>query len=228
MAIDVLSASISWYSAIILFSSRSEIPAQFLLFTLAIYQSSNALADLALLVQIGTITRLYANQSELILRAVEELVDESGVGLIDKLRAAIDTAKVLRELDEVLGLLKADIFGKVKAAKEGGRGVEGNEDFLRDLGAYLVLVTASSKKDGSSSWMEAVDPELLFQAAGEFAMVDSNDDGVIDAVEFKRLIRKRGIVMNDLEVEVALGGVDASGDGRIDFCEFVGWVSSQQ
>lgn len=218
LAIDGLSAGISWYSAITLASTRSEIPAQFLLFTLAIYQSSNALADLALLVQIGTITRVYAEQAELILRAANELVEESGVGLIDKLRAAIDTAKVLRELDEVLAILRSEIFAVDGTGQSGSDG----DSFLRDLGAYLVLVNASSKADGS--WMKGTNSELLFSSAGEFAMVDSNDDGYIDAMEFKRLIRGRGIEMNDLEVEVALEALDTNNDKRIDFQEFVEWL----
>ena len=218
LGIDGLSAFISWYSAITLASSRSELPAQFLLFTLAIYQSSNALLDLTQLVQVGLLTRKYAEQSEVILRAVEELIEESGISLVDKLRAAIDTQKVLQQLDEVLVLLKADLFAN--------RDPQDEDAFLRDLGAYLVLVNASSKKNGS--WMKEIDSELLFQAAGEFAVVDSNDDGFIDAIEFKRLIRQRGIQMNDLEVDVAMEQLDVNGDKVIDFQEFVNWVVTTQ
>lgn len=220
LGIDAISASISWFSAITLASSRSEIAAQFLLFTLAIYQSSNALLDLTQLVQVGLLTRKYAAESEVILRAVEELIEESGISIVDKLRAAIDTQKVLQQLDEVLELLKADLFAI--------RNVQGEDDFLRDLGAYLVLVNAYSKKDGS--WMKGIDSNTLFQVAGEFALVDSNDDGFIDAAEFKRLIRRvgRDVRMSDLEIDVAMEQLDVNGDKVIDFEEFVNWVAAKE
>ena len=220
LGIDAISASISWFSAITLASSRSEIAAQFLLFTLAIYQSSNALLDLTQLVQVGLLTRKYAAESEVILRAVEELIEESGISVVDKLRAAIDTQKVLQQLDEVLELLKADLFAI--------RNVQGEDDFLRDLGAYLVLVNAYSKKDGS--WMKGIDSNMLFQVAGEFALVDSNDDGFIDAAEFKRLIRRvgRDVRMSDLEIDVAMEQLDVNGDKVIDFEEFVNWVAAKE
>ena len=56
-----------------------------------------------------------------------------------------------------------------------------------------------------------------------FDSVDSDKSGFIDPNEFQRLMRKLDATMSAQDVKIALGILDANGDGVIAFEEFAAW-----
>lgn len=223
LAVDGASALIAWYSATALSESKAQqIPAEFLLYTLALYLTMNATLDVVQLITIGVATRKYANESAVILQAVRELAnvdsDPFGVAVVDKARRAVNTVEVLKSLDLILEALKKDVFR--------GNGKE-DGDFYRDLGAYLVLARAQEEYGvGFLEEFPGIDKRTIAEIAAEFALADRNDDGFIDWIEFKALVNKVRPAEDDMDeasVRAAVDMLDTNGDGVVDFREFVSW-----
>lgn len=226
LGVDGISSLIAWYSASALSASKAhQIPAEFLLYTLALYLTMNATLDVVQLITIGIATRKYANESDVILQAVRELAnvdsDPFGVAVVDKARRAVNTVEVLKSLDMILDMLKKDVYG----GKDG-------EDFYRDLGAYLVLARAEEEYGtGFLDNFPGIDRPVITEIAGEFAMCDTNDDGYIDWIEFKALLNKvrpGQDTMDEASVKAAVDMLDTNKDGVVDFREFVSWFADKQ
>lgn len=227
LGVDGISSLIAWYSANALSASEAhQIPAEFLLYTLALYLTMNAALDVVQLITIGIATRKYANESEVILQAVRELAnvdsDPFGVAVVDKARRTVNTVEVLKSLDMILNALKKDVYN-----------VTGNngDDFYRDLGAYLVLLRAEEDYGvGFFDKFAGIDRTALTKIAGEFAMCDTNDDGFIDWIEFKALVNKVLPGRENLDessIKAAVDMLDENKDGVVDFREFVSWFADK-
>ncbi|MBX5481720.1 MAG: EF-hand domain-containing protein [Myxococcaceae bacterium] len=61
-----------------------------------------------------------------------------------------------------------------------------------------------------------------------FGHYDRNKSGVIDASEFARLCEALGMEMDDEVLQAGLSVVDADGDGKISWDEFLAWWRAQQ
>ena len=56
-----------------------------------------------------------------------------------------------------------------------------------------------------------------------FSHYDKNDNGVMDAGEFKNLLVALDAQMNDDEVAAGLAALDENENGTIEFDEFIAW-----
>lgn len=222
LAVDLGSAVVAWYSGAALAESKVSVPAEFLLYTLAIYLTINATIDIFDLIAVGIATRKYSGQSAVLLEAVRNLADEeTGFEFVDKARRAVVTVEVLKALDDILEDLKRYV--------EKGIGESRDEaDFFRDLGAYLVLANAAKNGFSFEDDGEGLDGRVIGEVAAEFALADKDDDGFIDVLEFQALGRKTVPAMSMEEAEAALSLLDSSKDGVVDFKEFLSWFANQK
>ena len=216
LLVDGSSAVVSWYCGLQIAETGSlgplSLAGEFLLYTLAMYQTINATLDVFQLIAIGTATRRYSENSAAFLAAVQTVAGpETGLELVDKARQAVATVQVLQALD--------DMFQQLSKGVEGGRDVG---DFLRDLGAYLVIVKAESKGYDVEKEDRLTKNEVM-EVAAEFALADGNDDGAIDVFEFRELGRKTGTSLSVEEAEAAVGMLDSNNDRVVDFPEFLAW-----
>lgn len=210
-AIDASTASVAWYSGLQIANTKSlgsfSLAGEFLIYTLAMWLTISATTDLFTLIAVGRATKMYSDRAEDFLSAVQALAGpDSGLDVIDKAKKAVVTVQVLGALDSILNKLKEEALTADPA------------DFFRDLGGYLVLSKAQSK---------GFDPDAIGSSAAdmaaEFAMFDKNDDGFIDAIEFRQLALKLSIELTAEEAEAAVSVLDKNGDFVVDFQEFVQW-----
>ena len=218
LAVDASSALIAWYSGYNLASTRALGPftlaAEFVVYTLAMYLTINATLDIFSLVAVGVATKRYSTSTAGFLEAVENLAGpDSGLDVVDKARKAVVTVQVLKALDQILERLKLQAGSEVN---------QGN--FLRDLGAYMVLLKAS--ESGYDPVENGVSIEEAADVAAEFAMVDGNDDLQIDLPEFRKLCARLSPGLSDEECEAAMSVLDTDKNGSVDFREFVDWWRS--
>lgn len=222
LAVDLGSAIVAWYSGTALAESKVSVPAEFLLYTLAMYLTINATIDIFDLIAVGIATRKYSGQSAVLLEAVRNLADEdTGFEFVDKARRAVVTVEVLKALDEILDDLK-------KYVEKGIGGSRDEADFFRDLGAYLVLANAAKNGFSFEDDGEGLDGQVIGEVAAEFALADKDDDGFIDVSEFQALGRKTVPTMSIEEAEAALSLLDSNKDGVVDFKEFLSWFANQK
>lgn len=224
LAVDLGSAIVAWYSGTALAESKVSVPAEFLLYTLAMYLTINATIDIFDLIAVGIATRKYSGQSAVLLEAVRNLADEdaeTGFEFVDKARRAVVTVEVLKALDEILDDLK-------KYVEKGIGGSRDEADFFRDLGAYLVLANAAKNGFSFEDDGEGLDGQVIGEVAAEFALADKDDDGFIDVSEFQALGRKTVPTMSMEEAEAALSLLDSNKDGVVDFKEFLSWFANQK
>lgn len=218
LAVNASAAVVAWSAGYNIAITRSlgsfSLAGEFVVYVLAMYLTINATLDVFTLVSVGQMTRQYAERSAAILEAIKAMAGpESGLEVVDKARRAVATVQVLGALDQILRGLK----DKASAADPG--------DFFRDLGAYLVLTRASTT--GFDAAALGISPSEAADIAAEFAFADSNDDGRVDIVEFRRVATKLVPNLTQDEAEAAMAMLDTNGDGVIDFQEFVSWwVSS--
>lgn len=215
LAVDASSALIAWYSGYNLATTRAlgsfTLAAEFVVYTLAMYLTINATLDVFSLVAVGVATKRYSTSTAGFLEAVQDLAGpDSGLDVVDKARKAVVTVQVLKALDQILERLK------LQAGSELNRG-----NFLRDLGAYMVLLKAS--ESGYDPVKDGVPVDEAAEIAAEFAMVDSNDDLRIDLPEFRRLCAKLSTGLSDEECEAAMSVLDSDQNGSVDFREFMDW-----
>lgn len=93
---------------------------------------------------------------------------------------------------------------------------------LGQLSAYFVLADAE-KKGFKVSEVPGLTQEGAMKAAGVFAKYDANDDYKLEMNEFKKLCDDADFTLNDAEVKAAMGMVDKSGNGVVEFDEFATW-----
>jgi calmodulin len=217
LGIDASSAFIAWYSGYNLAVSRSlgsfTLAAEFVVYTLAMYLTINAALDVYTLYAVGISTRKYSTGTAAsLLEAVQSMAGpETGLDVVDKAKKAIVTAQVLKALDQILDRLKLSA-GDIEMN-------DGN--FLRDLGAYVVLLKAT--ESGFTPESAGVTMQEAADVAAEFSMVDSNGDGTIDAAEFRKLCGALAPNLSAEEAEAAMSVLDKNSDGAIDFKEFLAW-----
>ncbi|KAG7673614.1 hypothetical protein Ndes2526B_g02935 [Nannochloris sp. 'desiccata'] len=216
LAIDSSSAFFAWYSGFNLSASSLgsfTIAAKFVVYTLAMYLTINAALDLYTLYAVGISTRKYSTGTAAkLLEAVESMAGpETGLDVVDKAKKAIVTAQVLKALEQILESLKLSA-GDVEMN-------DGN--FLRDLGAYVVLLKAT--ESGFTPESAGVTMQEAADVAAEFSMVDSNGDGRLDSAEFRKLCGALAPNLSSEEAEVAMSVLDKNNDGAIDFQEFLAW-----
>ena len=60
-----------------------------------------------------------------------------------------------------------------------------------------------------------------------FKKFDRNDNGSLDAVEFKDAMTSFGVPLNELEASQCLKYFDTNKDGKISFMEFLGAVRGE-
>lgn len=216
LAVDASAAFVAWYSGFNIATSRAlgsfTVAAEFLVYTLAMYLSINATLDVFSLITVGLATRKYSTSTVAFLGAVEALAGpDSGFEVLDKARKAVVTVKVLSALEQILDKLK----------RRAGERANGEANFFRDLGAYLVLLRASeSGFDPSKSQLSTSEAANI---AAEFAEVDTNDDGSVDLQEFRSLCGRMGLGLTEEEALGAMSILDKNKDGVIDFSEFAAW-----
>lgn len=215
LAVDASAAAVAFYSGTNIATSRAlgsfTLAAEFLCYALACYLSISATLDVFALVAVGLATKRYSTSSAAFLEAVQALAGpESGLDVVDKARKAVSTVRVLQALDAILARLKA------RAGDAAGE-----DNFLRDLGAYVTLLRAAEA--GFDPGAVGVDRGEAAAIAAEFAAVDADDDGRIDRLEFKRLATRLAPGVSDDEAEAAMAMIDANADGSVDFREFVTW-----
>lgn len=73
-----------------------------------------------------------------------------------------------------------------------------------------------------------ISAEKKQQLRGKFARLDKNGDRSLDFEEMKILLRKGNPDMTERELKIVFAGVDTSGDGRINFDEFVNYLYGEQ
>jgi hypothetical protein len=214
LAIDSSSAFVAWYSGFNLTGLGSfTIAAKFVVYTLAMYLTSNAALDIYTLYAVGVSTRKYSTGTAAkLLEAVEAMAGpETGLDVVDKAKKAIVTAQVLKALDQILDRLKVNA-GDMKMN-------DGN--FLRDLGAYVVLLKAT--ESGWTPESAGVTMQEAADVAAEFSMVDSDGDGRLDSIEFRQLCGLLAPSLSAEEAEAAMSVLDTNNDGAVDFKEFLAW-----
>lgn len=59
-----------------------------------------------------------------------------------------------------------------------------------------------------------------------FKLFDKNNNGYITAIEFKDLLKKYNIYMNDEEIDKEIVKYDKNGDLKIDFEEFINIITN--
>jgi len=216
LAIDASSAFFAWYSGFTLSASSLgsfTIAAKFVVYTLAMYLTINAALDVYTLYAVGVSTQKYSlGTAAKLLEAVESMAGpETGLQVVDKAKKAIVTAQVLKALEQILERLK------LSAAD-----VEANDgNFLRDLGAYEVLLKA--RESGFTPESAGVTMQEAADVAAEFSMVDSDGDGKLDSTEFRKLCGALAPNLNAEEAEAAMTVLDTNKDGAVDFQEFLAW-----
>jgi hypothetical protein len=177
----------------------------------AIYLTSGAIVELLNVFAVGIATRKYSANADAFLEAIESIAgSDSGLAVLDKARQAVVSLQVLNALDSLLTRLKED----ASAAR--------SDDFFRDLGAYLVLTQAA--KNGCDPLALGVSADEAAAAAAEFALADSNDDGRIDLVEFRRLAPS----LSEDEALGAMSVLDVNKNGSIEFKEWLQWWVKQR
>jgi hypothetical protein len=216
LAIDASSAFFAWYSGFTLSANSLgsfTIAAKFVVYTFAMYLTINSALDLYTLYAVGISTRKYSTKTAAkLLEAVESMAGpETGFEVVDKAKKAIVTAQVLNALEQILERLKLSA-GDVEVN-------DGN--FLRDLGAYVVLLKAT--ESGFTPESAGVTMQEAADVAAEFSMVDNNGDGKLDSAEFRKLCGALAPSLSSEEAEAAMSVLDTNNDGAIDFQEFLAW-----
>jgi hypothetical protein len=215
LAIDSSAAFVTWWSGFNLTGLGSfTVAAKFVVYTLAMYLTINAALDIYTLYAVGISTKRYSTDTTTkLLAAVENLAgtERTGLEVVDKAKKAIVTAQVLNALDQILDRLKLSA-GDIKMN-------DGN--FLRDLGAYIILLKAT--ESGWTPESAGVTMQEAADVAAEFSMVDSNGDGTLDFAEFRKLCGALAPSMTSEEAEAAMSVLDTNNDGAIDFKEFLAW-----
>lgn len=179
------------------------------------YFASGAVFDLFKLGALGVAAVTFNVNAPAFLAAVEDLasVNNTGLGALDKASEAVNTVKILAALQDMSDLLKKE--SKVDATAS-------SADLLNDLSAYLTLEKAQRvyKFDAAKAGItdaQAADIAVIFSA------FDSNDDGVLNLDEFRKMCGKYAPDLSDAEVEAGLKLLDKDGSGSINFEEFVQW-----
>lgn len=222
LAVDASAALVTWYGGLQIATTQSlgsfSLAGEFLVYTLAMYLTINATLDVFSLITVGVMTRKYSNQATQILAAVQRTAGpESGLEVLDKARQAVVTVQVLQALDKLFDVLRRDVDAESRAA-----------DFFRDLGAYIVIAQAESSSDFRIDSYKDTERKQIAEIAAEFALADKDDDGYIDAVEFRELGRKTGVDLSSEEAEAAVAVLDTNKDGVVEFLEFVQWFKEKE
>ena len=69
----------------------------------------------------------------------------------------------------------------------------------------------------------SLDEYILKELREAFEQFDRDKNGCIDRDEFKELVDSLDPGMTDEQIEIGFGTVDANGNGRIEFGEFLAW-----
>jgi hypothetical protein len=178
LGVDALSAGIAWWTGLQVASTREfgqfTLAAEFLVYSTAMYLTISAALDTFQLVAVGVATRRYSASSAAFLAAIQQVAGpDSGLQVLDKAKRAVVTVKILSALEQILRALQEGAAAAPPAA------------FFRDLGAYLVLQRA--RDAGFDPAEQGVGPAQAADIAAAFAEVDADDDGRLDALEFRRL-----------------------------------------
>ena len=179
------------------------------------YYVTGAAIDVFKLIALGIAAVTFNVNAPAFLAAVEDLAstNNTGLGALDKASEAVNTVKILAALRDMSDMLKKET--NVDAAAS-------SADILNDLAAYLTLDKAQRmyKFDAAKAGItdaQAADIAVIFSA------YDSNDDGVLQLDEFKKMCGKYAPDLSDVEVEAGLKILDKDGSGNISFGEFVDW-----
>eukprot|EP00884_Botryococcus_braunii_P007804 jgi/Botrbrau1/17024/Bobra.49_2s0080.1 len=151
----------------------------------------------------------YGTNTPAFMAAIRELAGTpSGVSVLDKAQAAVNTFKVITALNDISDLLKRGIGNDTPST-------------LKNLSAMLTLSKAEKKGFKPEDYgLSANDAGSI---AAVFSRFDANDDMVLQEEEVKRLFVEEGYNLDDAEVKAAIKILDKDGDGLINFPEFVDW-----
>ncbi|GAB4818851.1 hypothetical protein N2152v2_005897 [Parachlorella kessleri] len=212
LALDAGASAGAFYTGVALGQSKAfgayTLAVEYLAYCLGMYLALSAALDLFGLGALALATARYSTNADAFLLAVQDLAGQDSSGL-DVARKAVSMVKVLQALQSILDML------------QGQQGTN-QEDFFRNLGAYLTMERAERVYKFSASEYNLTDAQAA-DIAATFCQFDTNDDGVLDLSEFRRLCGQAAPQLSSEEVEAALNVLDTNSSGTIDFGEFVAW-----
>lgn len=174
------------------------------------YFAFGVVFDIIRLGALAVATNQFRTSGGAFLDAMLELADANGgTALVDKATGAVNMIKVVQGLNSIADILKSS--------------EPSSAEMLSDLGAYLVLDKAERERGFRPAAYGLSDAEAA-GIARVFGEVDGDDNGVIDAAEFRKLCSKYAPDLSEPEVRQAITIVDSNANGVIDFEEFVAWV----
>ncbi|KAK9839200.1 hypothetical protein WJX81_000871 [Elliptochloris bilobata] len=194
-----------------------KIAVEYLAYALGLYFAIGVVLDAFLLGATGYAAIQYSTNAEAFLQAVRQVAgarQQSGLDVVDKAQSAVNLVKVIGALNQISDMLRA----------EAGNASGGRQSSLKSLSAFLTLSKAQER--GFDADKFGLSSDEAAQIATVFSRFDENDDMVLEPLEVKRLFREEGFSFSEEEETKAVQLLDTSGDGLIQFEEFVDfWVN---
>jgi hypothetical protein len=191
-----------------------KIVVEYLCYFLGLYFGTSVILDLFTLGAIGFSGYQYSTNSKAFLGAIKQVAGpSSGLNVVEKTKAAVNTAKVIGALNKISAILKE---------KDGG---DVSFNSLQNLSVYLTLQKA--EEAGFKAEDYGITGEEAAKIAAVFAKYDENDDFVLSTYEMNQLFRKEGYNLSEAEVTEAIKLLDKNGDKLIQFSEFVDWWKNE-
>mmetsp|Transcript_81594 Transcript_81594/g.214191 ORF Transcript_81594/g.214191 Transcript_81594/m.214191 type:complete len:227 (-) Transcript_81594:202-882(-) len=89
------------------------------------------------------------------------------------------------------------------------------------LSADSERLDRQAVEQGEQTMVSAFDAQQIAEVEDLFAMFDKNANGSVDRKEFGPMMKTLGLKLTDKELDMFFNRMDESGDGNLEFAEFV-------